>query len=330
MAQVEPVEPFHGTEQNLRFALTMYWDTGTLTWVKGTQGSGGGDGGGTEYTQDAAAPANPVGPVRSLVRVDTPSSVGADGDIVTQKGTAYGAAYVTLLDASGATPTIGGGVQYTEGDTDASITGTTMLMEGGSNTLVPAQGTVADGLLVNLGNNNDVVVTGTTAVGAKPATASASFTRPADTTAYAAGDVVCNSTSSPTAMTFSSMAVSAGAGGMITKVRLILDTNPATKPTYMLFLYRGSSAPAIDNDNSAYTPTTTELGDCVATIPLGLPVVGDVSSTSTNTIYWWTGAWKYVTSGSTSLFGILTAQSAVTPASADVYAIEITADLDPA
>lgn len=44
MAQVEPVEPFHGTEQNLRFALTMYWDTGTLTWVKGTQGSGGGGG----------------------------------------------------------------------------------------------------------------------------------------------------------------------------------------------------------------------------------------------------------------------------------------------
>lgn len=55
----------------------------------------------------------------------------------------------------------GGGTQYTEGDTDASITGTAMLMEGAANTLLPVQGTVADGLLVNLGSNNDVVVSAT-------------------------------------------------------------------------------------------------------------------------------------------------------------------------
>ena len=54
----------------------------------------------------------------------------------------------------------GGGTQYTEADTDASITGTAMLMEGAANTLLPVQGTVADGLLVNLGANNDVTVTG--------------------------------------------------------------------------------------------------------------------------------------------------------------------------
>jgi hypothetical protein len=50
-----------------------------------------------------------------------------------------------------------GGTQYTEGDTDASITGTAAMMEGAANTLLPVQGTVADGLLVNLGANNDVV-----------------------------------------------------------------------------------------------------------------------------------------------------------------------------
>lgn len=48
------------------------------------------------------------------------------------------------------------GAQYTEGDTDASITGTAAMMEGAANTLLPIQGTVADGLLVNLGSNNDV------------------------------------------------------------------------------------------------------------------------------------------------------------------------------
>jgi len=55
----------------------------------------------------------------------------------------------------------GGGTQYTEGDTDASITGTAAMMEGAASTLLPIQGTVADGLLVNLGANNDVTVSNT-------------------------------------------------------------------------------------------------------------------------------------------------------------------------
>lgn len=69
---------------------------------------------------------------------------------------------VAIVDASGDQITsFGGGVQYTEGATDASITGTAMLMEGAADTLLPVQGTVADGLLVNLGSNNDVVVSAT-------------------------------------------------------------------------------------------------------------------------------------------------------------------------
>jgi hypothetical protein len=120
-------------------------------------------GGGTQYTEDAAAAANPVGTAPILVRQDTPSAlVSTDGDNVAQRATNYGAAYVQIVSSSGAfVDSFGGGTQYTEGDTDATITGTAMLMEGAANTLVPAQGTAADGLLVNLGANNDVTVTGT-------------------------------------------------------------------------------------------------------------------------------------------------------------------------
>lgn len=64
-----------------------------------------------------------------------------------------------IITAIGAIPG-GGGVQYTEGDTDSSATGTVAMMEVGSDTLQPIQGTVAGGLLVNLGSNNDVTVTG--------------------------------------------------------------------------------------------------------------------------------------------------------------------------
>ena len=54
----------------------------------------------------------------------------------------------------------GGGTEYTEGDIDATITGGVAMMEGADNTALPIQGTVANGLLVNLGSNNDVTVTG--------------------------------------------------------------------------------------------------------------------------------------------------------------------------
>lgn len=72
-------------------------------------------GGGTQYTEDAAAAADPTGTVPMLVRKDTPSAtVSADGDNIAQRGTNYGAAYVTLLDTSGNAVSVGGGTQYTE------------------------------------------------------------------------------------------------------------------------------------------------------------------------------------------------------------------------
>ena len=50
------------------------------------------------------------------------------------------------------------GTEYTEGDMDATIAGPAMMMEVAADTLQPVQGTVADGLLVNLGGNNDVTL----------------------------------------------------------------------------------------------------------------------------------------------------------------------------
>lgn len=116
----------------------------------------------TEYTEDAAAAADPVGAVQVLVRADTPAAVtGTDGDNIARRGTNYGAAYTQIVTSAGAfVDTFGGGSQYTEGDTDATITGTATMMEVAANVLQPIQGTVADGLLVNLGSNNDVTVTG--------------------------------------------------------------------------------------------------------------------------------------------------------------------------
>jgi len=71
------------------------------TAVEGTLTVTGG-GGGTEYTEDAAAAADPVGTALILVRADTPAGItSANGDNVAQRGTDYGAAYVTLVNSSG-------------------------------------------------------------------------------------------------------------------------------------------------------------------------------------------------------------------------------------
>lgn len=72
-------------------------------------------GAGTQYTEDAAAATDPIGSVPMLVRKDTPSAtVSNDGDNIAQRGTNYGAAYVTLLDTSGSPVSVGGGTQYDE------------------------------------------------------------------------------------------------------------------------------------------------------------------------------------------------------------------------
>ena len=117
-------------------------------------------GGGTQYREDVAAAADPIGTAVILVRDDTPGAlVTTDGDNVAQRGTNYGAGYVQVVTSAGAfVDTFGGGTQYTEGDTDASITGTAALMEIAGDALAPIQGTVAGGLLVNLGANNDITL----------------------------------------------------------------------------------------------------------------------------------------------------------------------------
>lgn len=98
-------------------------------------------------------------------KLDVNASASLSGEAIPASG-ATTAVTVQVVDGSGNQITsFGGGTQYTEGDTDASITGTAMLMEGAGNALVAAQGTASDGLLVNLGDNNDITGTVTANAG---------------------------------------------------------------------------------------------------------------------------------------------------------------------
>lgn len=85
-------------------------------------------GGGTQYTEDTAAAANPVGNAVILVRDDSPGTITSDdGDNVAQRGTNYGAAYVQVVTSSGSfVDSFGGGSGGTAAADDADFTaGTT-------------------------------------------------------------------------------------------------------------------------------------------------------------------------------------------------------------
>lgn len=104
--------------------------------------------------EDAAHQTGDKGVMALAVRQDVQADFGADGDYVPLSINADGELRVNVSGI-----TVSGATEYTEAATDASFTGPIVMMEGAADAAVPLQGTAADGLLVNLGSNNDVVAT---------------------------------------------------------------------------------------------------------------------------------------------------------------------------
>lgn len=139
-------QPVSGTvTANLAAGTNNIGDVDVLSVVPGTGATNLGK------AEDAAHSSGDTGVMALAVRSDAGGAIaGADGDYTPLQVDSAGALRVT----GG-----GGGTEYTEGDTDASFTGGMMLMEGAANAAVPLQGTAVDGLLVNLGSNNDITGT---------------------------------------------------------------------------------------------------------------------------------------------------------------------------
>src|SRR3990167_4943165 len=85
-----------GADSSIEATVLDYANSNPLA-VRLTDTSGDyvGAGAGTQYTEDAAAAADPIGTAVILVRKDTPAALTTtDGDNVAQRGTNYGAGYV--------------------------------------------------------------------------------------------------------------------------------------------------------------------------------------------------------------------------------------------
>lgn len=152
-----------------------------------------------------------------------------------------------------------------------------------------------------------------------------SFTRPADTTAYAAGDVVANSTSVPLIMRFPLQSVSGS--GFIQQARLIDSANVATKPDLQLWLF--DRPITMDADNAAFTPYDDDLLRLVAIIafPTSAFVVGDATSGADGNSVCDAQDLRLpfaLASGDTELFGVLVVRNAYAPVSAEKFTVRLT------
>jgi hypothetical protein len=157
--------------------------------------------------------------------------------------------------------------------------------------------------------------------GMKMASVSATITRPADTTAYAALDAVSDSTSAPAALTFASACRINAGSGTVVKARLMTDQSTNTA-SFRLHLFSASPTPV--NDNAAYTllwaSRTSYLG-YVDFDPAATEGTGSDAAMSQNTdvrLPFVCGA------AATSIYGLLETLSAFTPASGQNVHLEVT------
>jgi hypothetical protein len=165
---------------------------------------------------------------------------------------------------------------------------------------------------------------GALSVAGHTAVISASVTRPADTTQYAAGDALTNSTSAPVPLTFNACARANGGSGVMVRVVVIDSANQATAASLELWLF--DTIPHADNDNAAFTPTDAECATCLAVIPLNASYVGTATSGADgNRVYVMNGLNIPFKCGAASddLFGLLVVRNTYTPVSGEVFTVRL-------
>ena len=153
-------------------------------------------------------------------------------------------------------------------------------------------------------------------VGGRIANPSANFTRPNDTTAYAVGDLVANSTTAGSVTPLSWTAARVATGSfMVRRVRLKKSGTTATSGSFRIHLYETS--PTVTNgDNGAWLSihagylgyfdlTVVAFSDACAAI--AAPAVGSEACVA-------------VASGQT-IYGLIEARGAYAPAAQEVFTV---------
>lgn len=156
-------------------------------------------------------------------------------------------------------------------------------------------------------------------VGGTVLLSSATFNRPANVTPYTLGDIVNDSTTAPTYMTFTNVTRIAAGSGVVRIVKLRKSGTSVTNAMFRLHLF--SSAPgslATDNNALAFSGSASWLGAMDVTVEqaftdgaagLGGPRVGSE-------------LYVKLAAGQT-IYGVLEARLGYTPVSGETFAVDL-------
>jgi hypothetical protein len=153
---------------------------------------------------------------------------------------------------------------------------------------------------------------------------SGSITRPANTDAYAAGDVI--GTAATQQITLTADQLREKSSGVILKAQVISTASPTALATLELWLLK--AAVAAQADSAAFAITDAEIqAAVVATIALGNSRVGLASG---NTVYESDSALYsfQLPDFRKDLIGILVVRNAYVPISGEVFTVNVSVDFD--
>lgn len=154
---------------------------------------------------------------------------------------------------------------------------------------------------------------------------SAEFTRPADTTAYAIGDLIGNATSGAVPLTIANCARVNGGSGYIVSAALITDLK-SIAPSIRVHIF--SSAPTQSSDNAAYQAGYVDVAKRVGEFTLG-PMATPADTTNSNLSRAMDMNLRIpfaCAAGTTALLFIFETLSAFTPASGQKFTLQLAID----
>jgi len=252
--------------------------------------------GGTAYTEDVAAASDPVGLAVISRRRDTlsASEVSADGDNIGLVSTSKGELRINDNSLNTAFGTA----------SDAAST-------SGSSS--------AQGYFRSMRDDLRTLATDTSPLSTYgfAGTATTSFARPADTTAYTANDIISDSTSAPTSggFTLSNMCRTSGGSGIITDLYMLSNDTAALAGKVLIY---DSSVTAV-NDNAAENLSDADAAKLVGEVPFTLAAKANNAGHNVQNLNL-----GYTCNGTTNLRFLLQATGGtLTTASANTYTLRV-------
>ena len=153
--------------------------------------------------------------------------------------------------------------------------------------------------------------------------ASASFTRPPDTTAYASGDLVANSTTASAVVPMTFNIRNENLGTVIRRARIRKSGTSVTAAQFRLHLYSTATITEANGDNGAWSTdkVANYIGSMDVTVDKAFTDGAQGVGVATNGVD--------INYPFGIVYGVLEARAAYTPASAEVFTVELECLLDP-